>query len=215
MNLKTLLDTILSLGSNISIKEGKEIHKSKLVSNLNSKKIENVYHIYSKVSEEDESRVYSCHIKYDLMNEKVIGTTCTCNTYEEFSRYKKNYVCKHIIATIFSFYIIAKNKLQKHSNEIKGVKKIKETATYFNKEIRLDLEIKSFNEKNNFILDIQFRIGEGKTYLIPRLNEFFNARESKNPLRINGEFLFNPNNMKFSKDDEEILNFVFNKFSGF
>ena len=211
MNLKTLLDTILSLGSNISIKEGKEIHKSKLVSNLNSKKIDNVYHIYSKVSEEDESRVYSCHIKYDLMNEKVIGTTCTCNTYEEFSRYKKNYVCKHIIATIFSFYIIAKNKIKKHSNEIKGVKKIKETATYFNKEIRLDLEIKSFNEKNNFILDIQFRIGEGKTYLIPRLNEFFNARESKNPLRINGEFLFNPNNMKFSKDDEEILNFVFNK----
>lgn len=211
MNLKTLLDTILSLGSNISIKEGKEIHKSKLVSNLNSKKIENVYHIYSKVSEEDESRVYSCHIKYDLMNEKVIGTTCTCNTYEEFSRYKKNYVCKHIIATIFSFYIIAKNKIKKHSNEIKGVKKIKETATYFNKEIRLDLEIKSFNEKNKFILDIQFRIGEGKTYLIPRLNEFFNARESKNPLRINGEFLFNPNNMKFSKDDEEILNFVFNK----
>ena len=53
MNLKTLLDTLLSLGSNISIKEGKEIHKSKLVSNLNSKKIENVYHIYSKVSEED------------------------------------------------------------------------------------------------------------------------------------------------------------------
>ena len=33
---------------------------------------------------------------------------------------------------------------------------------------------------------------------------FFNARESKNPLRINAEFLFNPNNMKFSKDDEEI-----------
>ena len=61
------------------------------------------------------------------MNEKVIGTTCTCNTYEEFSRYKKNYVCKHIIATIFSFYIIAKNKIKKHSNEIKGVKKIKET----------------------------------------------------------------------------------------
>lgn len=113
MNLKTLLDTILSLGSNISIKEGKEIHKSKLVSNLNSKKIENVYHIYSKVSEEDESRVYSCHIKYDLMNEKVIGTTCTCNTYEEFSRYKKNYVCKHIIANnIFVLYNLQKIKLK-------------------------------------------------------------------------------------------------------
>ena len=34
MNLKKLLDSVLALGSNISIKDGKEIYKKRLVSNL-------------------------------------------------------------------------------------------------------------------------------------------------------------------------------------
>ena len=37
MDLKKLLDNILALGSNISIKDGKEIYKNRLVSNLSSK----------------------------------------------------------------------------------------------------------------------------------------------------------------------------------
>ena len=84
MDLKNLLDNVLALGSNISIKDGKEIYKNRLVSNLSSKKIYDIYHIYSKVKEEDDSKSYSCHIKYNLKNEKVNGATCTCSTYEEF-----------------------------------------------------------------------------------------------------------------------------------
>ena len=89
MNLRKLLDAVLALGSNISIKEGKEIHKLKLVTGMTSKSIDGVYHIYSKVKEEDDSKSYSCHIKYNLKNEKVNGATCTCSTYEEFSKHKK------------------------------------------------------------------------------------------------------------------------------
>ena len=101
MNLKKLLDSVLALGSNISIKEGKDIYKNRLVSNLTSKKINDIYHIYSKVAEEDNSKEYSCHIKYNLKTEKVLGATCTCSTYEEFSKHKHNYICKHIVATYF------------------------------------------------------------------------------------------------------------------
>ena len=36
----------------ISIKEGKEIHKLKLVTGMTSKSIDGVYHIYQKVKEE-------------------------------------------------------------------------------------------------------------------------------------------------------------------
>ena len=65
MNLKKLLDEVLALGSNISIKEGKEIYKKRLVSNLSSKKIDDVYHIYSRIIG-DNGKEYSCHIKYNL-----------------------------------------------------------------------------------------------------------------------------------------------------
>ena len=119
MDLKKLLDNVLALGSNISIKEGKEIYKNRLVSNLSSKKINDIYHIYSRVIEKDNSKEYSCHIKYNLKRERVIGATCTCSTYEEFSKHKSNYICKHIIASIFYFYIVAKNKIKKINKENK------------------------------------------------------------------------------------------------
>ena len=137
MNLRKLLDAVLALGSNISIKEGKEIHKLKLVTGMTSKSIDGVYHIYSKVKEEDDSKSYSCHIKYNLKNEKVNGATCTCSTYEEFSKHKNNYVCKHIIASIFSFYIIAKNKIKKSNRSNNTIQNKISRSDNYKKEIKL------------------------------------------------------------------------------
>lgn len=170
MDLKMLLDNVLALGSNISIKEGRSIYKSRLVSNLSSKKIEDIYHIYSKVSEQDNSKQYSCHIKYNLKNKKVLGATCTCNTYEEFSKHKRNYICKHIIASTFYFYILAKSKLKKEMKKDTTIKdKLTERKTFEKKILNLDLDIKA-NENRTF--DIQIKIGENFTYLIPKLNDF-------------------------------------------
>ena len=206
MDLKILLDNVLALGSNISIKDGKEIYKNRLVSNLSSKKINDIYHIYSKVTEEDNSKEYSCHIKYNLKSERVIGATCTCNTYEEFSKHKTNYICKHIIAAIFYFYIVAKNKIKKINKENTNLNKKKESKLNIEKKIlNLDLDIKR-NENRTF--DIQIRIGENNTYLIPKISEFLKCKEVKGQLRINGEFLYNSSYMKFKEEDEKLLDYI-------
>ena len=209
MDLKNLLDNVLALGSNIGIKDGKEIYKNRLVSNLSSKKINDIYHIYSKVTEEDNSKAYSCHIKYNLKSEKVIGATCTCNTYEEFSKHKTNYICKHIIASIFYFYIIAKNRIKKMNKENPALSKSKEVkvakGSVEKKIINLDLDIK---RNDNKTFDIQIRIGENTTYLIPKINEFLKCKEVKGQLRINGEFLYNSSSMKFKEEDEKLLRYI-------
>lgn len=206
MNLKKLLDSVLSLGSNISIKDGRDIYKDKLVSNLSSKKINDIYHVYSRVEEVDKSKVYSCHIKYNLKDEKVIGASCTCSTYEEFSKYKNNYICKHIIASIFYFYIVAKNKIKKISKEKTILSSNKENKlTTIKKVLNLNLDIKK-NDSKKF--DIQIKIGENTTYLIPKIAEFLKCKEVKGHLRINGEFLYNATLMKFTKNDEELLNYI-------
>lgn len=206
MDLKILLDNVLALGSNISIKDGKEIYKNRLVSNLSSKKINDIYHIYSKVTEEDNSKEYSCHIKYNLKSERVIGATCTCSTYEEFSKHKTNYICKHIIAAIFYFYIVAKNKIKKINKENSNLNKKKESKVNVEKKIlNLDLDIKR-NENRTF--DIQIRIGENNTYLITKISEFLKCKEVKGQLRINGEFLYNSSYMKFKEEDEKLLDYI-------
>lgn len=209
MDLKNLLDNVLALGSNISIKDGKEIYKNRLVSNLSSKKINDIYHIYSKVAEEDNSKEYSCHIKYNLKGERVIGATCTCSTYEEFSKHKTNYICKHIIATIFYFYIVAKNRIKKINKENPALSKSKECkvakGSVEKRILNLDLDIK---RNDNKTFDIQIRIGENTTYLIPKINEFLKCKEVKGQLRINGEFLYNSSSMKFKEEDERLLNYI-------
>lgn len=209
MDLKKLLDNVLALGSNISIKDGKEIYKNRLVSNLSSKKINDIYHIYSKVAEEDNSKEYSCHIKYNLKGERVIGAKCTCSTYEEFSKHKTNYICKHIIATIFYFYIVAKNRIKKINKENPALSKSKECkvakGSVEKKILNLDLDIK---RNDNKTFDIQIRIGENTTYLIPKINEFLKCKEVKGQLRINGEFLYNSSSMKFKEEDERLLNYI-------
>lgn len=202
MDLKNLLDNVLALGSNISIKDGKEIYKNKLVFNLSSKKLNDIYHIYSKVQNEVNSKEYSCHIKYNLKSKKVIGATCTCSTYEEFSKHKSNYICKHIIATIFYFYIVAKNRIKK-INKSKDDKVIK--GSLQKKILNLDLDIK-INDNKTF--DIQIKIGESTTYLITKINEFFKCKEAKGQLRINGEFLYNSSSMKFKEEDEKFLKYI-------
>lgn len=206
MDLKILLDNVLALGSNISIKDGKEIYKNRLVSNLSSKKINDIYHIYSKITEEDNSKEYSCHIKYNLKSERVIGATCTCSTYEEFSKHKTNYICKHIIAAIFYFYIVAKNKIKKINKENSNLNKKKESKVNVEKKIlNLDLDIKR-NENRTF--DIQIRIGENNTYLITKISEFLKCKEVKGQLRINGEFLYNSSYMKFKEEGEKLLDYI-------
>lgn len=213
MNLKKLLDSVLALGSNISIKEGKDIYKNRLVSNLTSKKINDIYHIYSRVTEDDNSKTYSCHIKYNLKTEKVLGATCTCSTYEEFSKHKHNYICKHIVASIFYFYIVAKNKIKKIAKENPTTSRNKENKVGFEKKLlNLDLDIKR-SDTNEF--DVQIRIGENNTYLVPKISEFLKCKEVKGHLRINGEFLYNSTSMIFSEQDERLLNYIHMNLNNF
>lgn len=213
MNLKKLLDSVLALGSNISIKEGKDIYKNRLVLNLTSKKINDIYHIYSRVTEEDNSKTYSCHIKYNLKTEKVLGATCTCSTYEEFSKHKHNYICKHIVASIFYFYIVAKNKIKKIAKENPTTSRNKENKMGFEKKLlNLDLDIKR-SDTNEF--DVQIRIGENNTYLVPKISEFLKCKEVKGHLRINGEFLYNSTSMIFSEQDERLLNYIHMNLNNF
>ena len=209
MNLKDILDKVLALGSNVTIKEGKEIYKEKLVSNLSSKNISGIYHIYSKVNSKKE--YYSCHIKIDLNKEKVIGCTCTCKQYEDFSKYKSDYICKHIVASTFTFYSAVKKKINKNNINVKERKNVplKEKI-----KLKLDIDIKeatdlhkiSPNERKYYI---QLRIGETSTYLIGKLKEFFKHKNENKSLRINGEFLFNPYAMSFNSNDEELLYFIY------
>ncbi|WP_243106762.1 hypothetical protein [Clostridium septicum] len=172
MKLKDIVNGVLYSGSNFIRTQGKTLFDLKLVSNIKSKKIDNIYHIYGKVLNENNSKDYSCHIKIDLNSNKIIGSNCSCEDFSNNSKYNINFICKHIIATTYKFYDLAKEKIPnlKQDSELNGNRILKLWKNKKNIEILdLNIKIKSINTEKYNYYEAEFRIGNKYNNLINSL----------------------------------------------
>ncbi len=187
MNLRNMINSLLKLGSMISKNNGKKLFKEASVNKVISKKIDNTYHIYGRVI--DNKNEYSTHIKFDLKDE-VKAVKCTCNQFEENSREINNYICSHIVATMYKFYYEAYSKIQKqevknnnsnninknnnnyNNNENKAINNI-------NKPLNLDIKLKQVkvNNKNEYYLEL--RAGKEGTIAVEALGKFLFEEDNK------------------------------------
>lgn len=211
MNLKELVDKVLYLGSNFARREGELLFKQGLASNIKSKKIDSIYHIYGNVKNENKTVEFSSHIKINMANGTLQGSKCTCSECEENARLTKNYICKHNLATIYMFYDLAKKRIpkSKDSGENKGnviLRSLREKSETPN--LNLDIKLKYVKEEPTDYYEAEFRVGVKSTNLINFIEEFINTRSTKMPITFNKEFTYKPREDIFSKDDENILNFI-------
>ena len=197
IKLNEYLDEVFKKASSHTRNEGQVIYKQKGISNLKSKRIEEIYHIYGRAFE--KNNIYNCHIKLHFNPKKTIEATCTCDEYIQFSKLKKDYVCKHIVATNYEFYYAIKSKLNR--------KAIKEPVE--RKKLKLDIELGTeiINYKEWFT--IKLKIGENALFQIQNINEFLKARQSKNRFIINNNLMYDGYNHTFRSEDNIILDYIF------
>ncbi|GAA0083917.1 DEAD/DEAH box helicase [Clostridium sp. CTA-7] len=185
MNLKVMMNYILNLSSSISKRNGIELLKKELISKVISKKINDTYHIYGRVLENKDE--YSTHLKFDS-NNKIIDTKCSCNQFEENSKQMKNYICSHLVATMYKFYYAILNNREQEN--------ISEEKNDINKKIlKLDIKIKQVKVNKNEEYHLELRAGEENTIVVEVL----------------GKFLFDKNN-KFNENDTLIIDFLKARF---
>ncbi|MEN8434499.1 DEAD/DEAH box helicase [Clostridium septicum] len=211
MKLKDIVNGVLYSGSNFTRTQGKTLFDLKLVSNIKSKKIDNIYHIYGKVLNENSSKDYSCHIKIDLNSNKIIGSNCNCEDFSNNSKYNINFICKHIIATTYKFYDLAKEKIPnlKQGSELNGDRMLKLWENKKNIEILdLNIKIKSINTEKYNYYEAEFRIGNKYNNLINSLKDFIEAKNKKESLIFSKDFTYDPRKHMFIKCDEDIFNFI-------
>ena len=226
MNLRNMLNSLLKLGSSIANNNGKKLLKEGFVKKVISKKIDDSYHIYGRVrdSKIDYSTEYSTHIKFNL-EDKVQSVKCTCNQFEENSREIRNYVCSHIIATMYKFYYEASSKLKKeesnntNSNITKSQPHMEpHTTNNINNDIviNVDNKIKNGNKAINNInkpLNLDIRIKQIK---VNNKNEYYlelrAGKEATIAVEALGKFLFQENN-KFKYKDYLIIDFLKDRFN--
>lgn len=233
MNLRNMMNSLLKLGSMISKNNGKKLFEEASVNKVISKKIDNTYHIYGRVI--DNKNEYSTHIKFDLKDE-VKAVKCTCNQFEENSREIDNYICSHIVATMYKFYYEAYSKIQKQEAKNNNSNNINKNNNNYNnnenkainninKPLNLDIKLKQVkvNNKNEYYLEL--RAGKEGTIAVEALGKFLFEEDNKfkykdyliidflrKKLKVDRSRVTNSRSFKlYDNELKELLNLIDNK----
>lgn len=192
MNLKNMMNSFLKVVSSISRNNGISLYKKGLVNKITSKKIDDTYHIYGKVS--DNNKEYGTHIKFNLRDE-LLGVKCTCNQFEENSKEMSNYTCGHIVATMYKFYYKVSNKIEK-----KDINNSKDLNNILNLEIKIK-QIK-VNNKNEYYLEL--RAGKEGTIAVEALSKFL--FDEYNKFKYNDFLVIEFLRKKLKEDNGRVIN---------
>lgn len=159
MNLRKLIEIVIVKCSKSVRIEGKKIYKSGLVFDIKSKKIDNSYNIYGKVKNENKSNDYYTHIRINMSKSILEKTKCSCDDFINNSVYKEEFLCPHIIATMYKFYDLASKTLKDKTNKeedkskfIVGNTILNEITKHNNLREKLNVSVK-LNHINNDNLD--------------------------------------------------------------
>ena len=119
LKIGQLVESILNSSSSLNIEKGRKIFKESIIKDVKGKKIQDIYHIYGTVK--DDKKVYNTHIKFSLKDKKLLECRCSCDEFNEIYKYKKNFLCEHLVATTFKFHHLVKEKVK--NSESKNVGK--------------------------------------------------------------------------------------------
>ena len=214
MNLELVRDNLLRASSSFTKTQGKKLSKEAYIKELSGKNIDGIYHIYGRVLNDNKSKTYSTHIKVDTKTSKIIDTKCTCDTFEENRRHIRNYVCKHIVGTLYTFYNTAKRRLKDSSVKAKNNKLKSKESKPVDKKIEekrflnLDIMIKFIKNDGIPSFKCEFRIGSSSTHLILDIKDFIEKINDKRQVKFNDLFTYNPIKDDFLKHDKDIIEFI-------
>lgn len=212
MNLQELEEIIFKPASNIMKKMGEEIFKTGLITNVQGKKIEDIYHIYAAIVNSKSHSEIKTHMKVDLKDKELKYAKCTCEDFKEISKNKKMFMCEHLTGTTYKFLSLIKNRKSKENKTLEDSKQnlYKNEDCYKDKRILIDLDVKilhrSFREKVNY--ELEFRLGFAHKHLITDLKSFIYKLDEEGKVYFNDKFTYNSKKHEISLEGTKIIDFI-------
>lgn len=213
MNLENVMKNLVRRTSSFTREQGKKLIKESYIKDIKGKSIDEIYHIYGRVLNDNRNWEYDTHIKINMKTNEVIGVKCSCETFKENSQHIRNYVCKHIAATGDAFYSIAKKRtMAKNEKQSTKGQVLKDNNKKIENEgkryLTLDLNIKHLKQEGIQFFNCEFRIGAGTPTLILDLKDFLYKSSLKKEVKFNDNFKYNPIKDDFLKEDKKIIEFI-------
>lgn len=216
MKIKELVHSILNSSSSLNLEKGRMIYKESIIKDIKGKKIDNIYHIYGSVK--DDKKFYNTHIKYDLKYKKILECRCGCGEFNENYKYKKNFLCEHLVATTFKFNELVDKKVKSTSSLEDNKKSLIYKGTNLNtliknvfkekEKLSLEIFITSIENFNLNYYQVELKIAGKSVYSLNNIKDFiFNILEPNN-FKVNNDFTYNIDIHEFSNNDYEIIYFI-------
>jgi SNF2 family DNA or RNA helicase len=205
-------------GSNYA--KGQRTFNNDLVSSIDITNCDNLIYIDGNVISENLFNEYNTKIEIDAEKKSIFATSCSCFDYEKNEFKKRNYCCKHLVATFYKalprlaeYPILNKNTVDKEivfkrkSNilsmllgEGKGKEKIK-IEVYINKNQWTDN------------ITAEFKIGlnemtSNNLYVLKDMKQLLLCIYNNIPIKYSKNFVFNIKNQTLSTKDKRLIDFI-------
>lgn len=122
LKLKELESIVFKSSSDRMRSEGQKAENSGLVTKINGKKIDNIYHIYGSVSSETKYSEFNTHIKINLLKKRLEGVNCTCEDFKGRPSADYLFMCSHLTATAYRFFNLTAQNTAKESRKSEVIK---------------------------------------------------------------------------------------------
>ncbi|MCM1992235.1 DEAD/DEAH box helicase [Oceanirhabdus seepicola] len=200
--------------------KGQRVLNNDLVSSLDITSEDNLICIDGNVISENLFNEYHTKIELDGDKKSIFSTYCSCLDYEKNEFKKRNYCCKHLVATFYK----ALGELVEHPL-LKGAD-ILEDIIFQNKNNILSMllgdekhkdkiKIEVYINKNQWSdkLSAEFKIGlksmsSSSLYILKDIEQFLVSYHNKFPIKYSKNFTFNIKNQRLSTKDRRLIDFI-------
>ena len=215
MNIRDLIEYILNSSSSLNLEKGKKIFNKNIIKDVKGKKIENIYHIYATIK--DNEKLYNTHIKFNINERKILENRCSCEEFKENYKYKKNFLCEHLVATTYKFRELAEKKIK--TSPTKSAEKgllykstnlnnLLEKALLKKEKLSLEVYINEIENLKSNYYQVEFKIKGRSVYPINNIKEFVEHILKFKKLKINSNLIYNFEIHEFSNNDYNIIYFL-------
>lgn len=200
--------------------KGQRVLNNELISSLHITSRDDVIQVDGRVISESLFNEYHTRIQLQTGKVGILSTYCSCGDYEKNAVGKKNYACKHLVATFYS----AAEELSEHP--LLNIKKIEDNGIFKSsnnilslllgdgkekKEIRIDVYLN--RDKWSHRLSAEFKIGlreagSGNMYVLKDIRQFIVAYYNEIPIDYSRSFMFYSEIQRLCTKDKRLVDFM-------
>ncbi|MBV7271741.1 SNF2 helicase associated domain-containing protein [Clostridium sp. PL3] len=198
--------------------KGQRVFNNDLISSLDITSEDNLICISSNVISENLFNEYSAKIELDTSKKSIFSTYCSCGDYEKNEFNKRNYCCKHLVATFYKAVgDLAKHPLlnEENYNDKKEYKNNLLFTLLEDENDKEQIKIEIYIDKNdwNHNLMAEFRIGLNTTsssnlYVLKDINQFLVGMYNNVPINYGKNFIFDMRNQRLTTKDKRLIDFI-------